>query len=61
MYIQETDRYHFLKPIFSIFSLDIWPVADIRLAIDTDIPKFAYQYTFRYFNKIFWLKSMWIA
>jgi len=41
--------------IFKTFFTDIRPVADIRLAIDTDIPKFAYRYTCRYFNKIFWL------
>jgi len=35
----------FLKPIpiFSNFFTDIWPAADIRLATDTDIPKFAYR------------------
>jgi len=40
----ETDRYHFVKTdvdIFKFFFIDIWPVADIRLATDTDIPKFA--------------------
>jgi len=50
----------FLKSI-SIFSknfTDIWPAAaDIRLATDTGILKFAY----RYFNKVFWLKLVWIA
>jgi len=37
--------------------MEIWPAANIRLATDTDIPKFAY----RYFNKVFWLKLVWIA
>jgi len=50
----------FLKPtqIFSIlFLTDIWPSADIRLATDTDIPKFVY----RYFNEVFRLKLTRIA
>jgi len=53
-----TDRYHFLIPIFSKkFFTDIWPVVDILLTTDTDIPKFPY----RYFNKVFWLKLVEIA
>jgi len=61
-------RYVFKRPtdiffladtdIFKIFSTDIWPAADIWLATNTDILKFAY----RYFNKVlFWLKLMQIA
>jgi len=38
--------------IFKNIVTDIWPVADIRLAIHTNIPKFAYQY----FIEVFWLK-----
>jgi len=47
----------FLKPIpiFSNFFTDIWPAADIRMATDTDILKFACRYICRYFNKVFWL------
>jgi len=37
----------------SIFFTDIWPAADIRLVTDTDIPKFAYRYIFRYLNEEF--------
>jgi len=50
-FVIKTDRYHFLKPIqiFLIFFTDICPAADIQ--------KFAY----RYFNKIFWLKLVWIV
>jgi len=36
-------------------------VADILLAADIDILKFAYQYICRYFNKIFWPKLVWIV
>jgi len=49
-----TDRYHLFETdtdIFKKFFTDIWPAVDIRLATDTDIPKFAY----RYLNKVFWL------
>jgi len=55
---RDSDRYHFLKPIpiFKKKLTNICPVAYIRLAIDTDIPKFTYQYFCRYFNKVFWLK-----
>jgi len=57
----ETDRYHFFDTdILKIFSTDIWPVPDFRLATDTDISKFAYRYVRRYFNKVFWLKLLWI-
>jgi len=56
MYKLETDRYFFETDIFNFFT-EIWPAADIRLATDTDIPKFAY----RYFNKVFWYKLVWIA
>jgi len=31
------------------------------LATDIDIPKFAYRYICRYFNKLFWLKLVGIA
>jgi len=31
------------------------------MATDTDIPKFAYRYIFRYFNKVFWSKLVWIV
>jgi len=47
-FVVETDQYHFLElklkpiPIFLNFFTDIWPVADILLATDSDIPKFAY-------------------
>jgi len=54
MLLLQTDRYHFVETdtdIF-IFFIDIWPAADIRLATDTDILKFAY----RYFKKVFWIK-----
>jgi len=36
-----------------IFFTDIWLVADIRLATDTDIPNFVYRYICRYFSKEF--------
>jgi len=49
-----------LKPIFLIFFTGNWPVADMRLATDTDIPNFAYRYIYRYF-KVFWLKLVVIA
>jgi len=55
--LREIDRYHFFETdtdIFKNFFTDIWPSADIRLATDTDVSKFAY----RYFNKVFWLKLM---
>jgi len=47
--------------IFKKIFTYIWPVSVIQLATDTDIPKFAYRHIFRYFNKVFWLKLMWIA
>jgi len=47
--------------IFNYFFSDIWPAADIQLAIYTDIPKFAYGYFCRYFNKIFWFKLVGIT
>jgi len=40
---------------------NIWTDADIRLATDTDIPKFAHRYVCRNFNKVFWLKLVRIA
>jgi len=40
-------------PIFSEFFTDNWPVADILLTTDTDIPKFVYRYICRYFAKYF--------
>jgi len=43
----EIDRYHFFETV-----TDICPVANIRLATDTDIPKFAYRYICRY-KKLF--------
>jgi len=51
----ETDRYHFFESDTDIFNFftDIWSVVDIVLVTDTDIPKFAYRYICRYFNKIF--------
>jgi len=49
------------KPTDIIFFTDIWPAADIRLATETDIPKFAYRYIYRYFNKVFWLILVWTA
>jgi len=47
-----TDRYHF----FFETDTDIFQkiFTDIRLATDTDIPKFAYRYICRYFIKVFW-------
>jgi len=46
-----------LASLYRYYKLDFkgiaWPVADIRLATDIDIPKFAYQYFGRYFNKVF--------
>jgi len=55
----ETDRYFFEIDIdiFKKIFTDIWPVANIQLATDTDISKFAS----RYFNKVFWLKLVWIV
>jgi len=40
------NRYRYFQILFT----DVWPVADIRLATDTDILKLAYQYIFRYLN-----------
>jgi len=57
-YIVEPYRYHFVEintDIFKKIFTDIWPVANIRLATDTDIPKFAYRYNF---NEAFGLKLM---
>jgi len=53
------NRYRYFQKIFTY----IWPIANIWLATDTDIPKFDYRYIFRYFNnyKVFWLKLVWIA
>jgi len=34
--------------IFNFFT-DVWPVADLLLTTDTDIPKFAYRYIFPIF------------
>jgi len=42
--------------IFKKLFTDTWPVANIRLTIDTDIPKCAYWYICWYFNKVFWSK-----
>jgi len=47
MFRLEVDRYPFFETdtvisIFSVFFTDIWPVTDIRLATDTNIPKFVY-------------------
>jgi len=61
---RETDRYHFFETDIDIFKnifTDIWPAADIRLATDTDIPKFAYRCFCRYFDKAVWLELVWIA
>jgi len=55
----ETDRYNFFEidtNIFKIFFTDICPAANIRLATDTNVPKFAYRYIYRYFKKVFWFK-----
>jgi len=52
----ETDTDNFIT-----FFIDIWPVVDILLATDTDIPKFVYRYICRYFNNVFWLKLVWTA
>jgi len=44
LYVLDTDLYHFVETYTDIikFFTDIWPAADIRLATDTDNPKFAY-------------------
>jgi len=42
--------------MFSIFFPNICQAADIRMATDTDIPKFAYRYIYQYFNEVCWLK-----
>jgi len=60
VFMLEADRYHTYETNTDIFKkifTDIWSVADIRLATNIDIPNFAY----RYFNKVFWLKIVWIA
>jgi len=54
----EIDRFHFFKPI-PIFSKNFSPIIS-QLVTDTDIPKFAYRYIFRFFNEVFWLKWVWI-
>jgi len=51
----KTDIFKNFPPIFAQL------YTDIRLANDTDIPKFANRYIYQYFNKLFWLKLMWIA
>jgi len=59
--VLKTDRYHFFKNryrYFQKFFTDSWPTADIRLSTDT---RFAYRYFCRYFDKVFWLKLVWIA
>jgi len=43
------------------FFTDIWPVVNILLTTDTDIPKFAYRFICRYFNKVLLLKLVGIA
>jgi len=62
VYRVEIDRYRFFETVTDIFKkkfTDIWPAADIRVA--TDIPKLAYRYFRRYFNKVFWFKFVRIA
>jgi len=52
------NRYQYFQEIFT----DIWPAADIWLATDTNISKFAYQYFYQYFfNEVVWLKLVQIA
>jgi len=50
----ETDRYIYFfetdTDVFKKFFTNICPAADIRLATDTDIPKFAYRYFCQYFK-----------
>jgi len=49
-----------LKPklIFSKNFYRYLAVTDIRFATDTDIPRFAYRYIYRYFNNVISLKLM---
>jgi len=65
VYKLEADRYHFVETnidnIFKKIFIDIWPVADIRLATNTNISKFAFRYNCQYFNKAFWLKLVYIT
>jgi len=54
----KTSRQYFFKLIQILKKIftDIWPVADILLTTETEIPKFAYRYVCLYFNKVFWLQ-----
>jgi len=62
LYKRPTDIFFLNRyPYFQIFFTDLWPVANILLTTETDIPKFAYRYICRYFNKVFWLKLVGIA